>query len=392
MFDAAARAPEPDTAPLLLSVFPGFGVGGAQIRFTTVANGLGRNWRHAVVAMNGDLSCRDRLDTSLDVDFPDVPAGKGDALGLHRRLRAMLRGMRPQVMLTHNWGSIDWALANRLPRPLVPHLHAEDGFGPEEAGRQLRRRVWARRLALRRSGVILPSQSLHRLAERVWRLPPACLHYVPNGVDLQRFARPGPAPARPPEWRLAPGGVVVGTVAALRPEKNLARLVRAAAKAGPDAIRLVIVGDGPDRAGLEQLAGGLLPAGHVAFAGHLADPAASYRHMDIFALSSDTEQMPLSLLEAMASGLPAVCTAVGDVSAMLPASNQPYVVACSDAALAGVLSAMVADPALRARLGDDNRARAAAQYGQGRMVEQWGVVLQAGLEQAGAASRSSLRL
>ncbi len=374
----AASGAEPGQAPLLLSVFAGFGVGGQQVRFTTVANRLGRSWRHAIVAMNGDLSCRERLDSGLDVSFPDIRTGKGDPVRLHRRLRAILRTLRPRMLLTHNWGTIEWALANRLPWRLVAHLHAEDGFGPEEASRQLPRRVWARRIALRQSGVILPSQTLYRLAEQTWRLPPARLHYVPNGIDLDRFARPACADRsleRPPGWGLAPGGVVIGTVVALRPEKNLARLVRAVAQTRLDTARLVIVGDGPERAALEQLAARLLPAGHAAFTGHLADPSASYRHMDVFALSSDTEQMPLSLLEAMAGGLPVVSTAVGDVSAMVADANRPYIVACDDAALADALAKVVAEPVLRARLGADNRARAAAQYGQARMVGRWAELL-----------------
>ena len=362
-------------APLLLSVFAGFGVGGQQVRFTTVANRLGPAWRHAIVAMNGDLSCRERLDSGLDVSFPEIRIGKGDPVRLHRRLRATLLALRPRVLLTHNWGTIEWALANRLPWPLVAHLHAEDGFGPEEAARQLPRRVWTRRIALRRSTVILPSQTLHRLAGQTWRLPPANLAYVPNGIDLDRFAAAERAPERPPGWGLAPGGVVIGTVAALRPEKNLARLVRAVSRIRQDGVRLVIVGDGPERAGLEQLAAELLPAGHAAFTGHLADPAASYRHMDVFALSSDTEQMPLSLLEAMASGLPVVSTAVGDVGAMVAEANRPYVVACDEAALADALAKVALDPALRTRLGADNRARAAAEYGQARMVERWAALL-----------------
>ena len=364
---------------MLLSVFAGFGVGGQQVRFTTIANRLGRSWRHAIVAMNGDVSCRERLDSSLDVSFPDLRTGTdprlgGNPVGLHRRLRAALRALQPQTLLTHNWGTIDWALANRFPRPLVAHVHAEDGFGPEEAQRQLRRRVWARRVALQRSVVILPSQTLHRLAEQTWRLRPATLRHVPNGIDLQRFG--GVRLDRPAEWPLAAGGVVVGTVAALRPEKNLPRLLHAAAQQ-PEDIRLVIVGDGPDRAALERLAATLLPPGHVVFTGHRADPSSSYRHMDIFALSSDTEQMPLSLLEAMASGLPVVSTAVGDVGVMLAPANRPFAVPLDEAALADALARMAADPALRARLGADNRARAASCYDQASMVESWARLLTA---------------
>lgn len=360
-------------------MFAGFGVGGQQVRFTTVANGLGGAWRHAIVAMNGDVSCRDRLDPGLDVCFPQVRTGKGDPLGLYRRLRAALRTLQPAVLLTHNWGTIEWALANRLPWPQVRHVHAEDGFGPEEAARQLPRRVWARRVALRRSCLILPSQTLLRLAEQRWRLASATLNYVPNGIDLGRFAVAEGPSERPAAWGLAPGGVVVGTVAGLRPEKNVARLVRAAARIEPGRARLLIVGDGPDRAMLESLAAGLFQPGHVAFTGHLSDTAASYRHMDVFALSSDTEQMPLSLLEAMASGLAVAATDVGDVAAMLAPANRPYVVPRNDPALTEALATIVADAALRARLGADNRERVAADFGQSRMVERWGDILARGL-------------
>ena len=109
------------TAPLLLSVFPTFAVGGAQARFATVANHFGPNWRHAIVALDGVVACRERLDPSLDVSFPDAGARKNDTLGNVSRFRAMLRTLRPHRLLTHNFGSIEWAMANR-PSPVHSSL------------------------------------------------------------------------------------------------------------------------------------------------------------------------------------------------------------------------------------------------------------------------------
>jgi glycosyltransferase involved in cell wall biosynthesis len=112
--------------------------------------------------------------------------------------------------------------------------------------------------------------------------------------------------------------------------------------------------------------------GRVEFVGHRTDPAPLYAGFDIFALSSDTEQMPLSVLEAMASGLPVVATNVGDVATMLDAANRSYVVPLDDNALADALRSLATKPDLRALLGSANRARVEAEFAEGDMVAAWG--------------------
>jgi glycosyltransferase involved in cell wall biosynthesis len=350
-------------APLLLHVFPSFTTGGAQMRFTTLANRFGDQFRHAVVAMDGRLEARALLDPALDVRFPQVAGVKGETRGNLLRLRAALRDIAPDLLVTSNWGSIEWSLA-RVGMS-VPHVHMEDGFGPEERARQLPRRVLARRLLLRRATVVVPSRLLWRIASETWRLPQSRLRLLPNGVDLSRFVVAAP--------RAGADSVVIGTVAALRPEKNIARLIRALARL-PTAVRarLVVVGDGPERPALEALAVAEGVGAQVEFAGHRRDPAAFYAGFDIFALSSDTEQMPLSLLEAMASGLPVAATNVGDVAEMLDAANRPYVVAPDDDALACALAALATRHDLRAALGGANRARAEAEFAEAGMVAAWG--------------------
>ena len=196
---------------------------------------------------------------------------------------------------------------------------------------------------------------------------------MPNGIDLARFAT-GVVEAGAPPWPDTGARAVIGTVAALRPEKNLARLLRAFARLQPPA-RLVIVGDGADRPGLEALAHELRGAGAVRFTGHMADPQRAYRHFNVFALSSDTEQMPLSLLEAMAAGLPAVATDVGDVATMLATENRPFVVPREDAALAGALAALLDSPELRRAVGAANRAKAERDFDQEVMFRAYEALL-----------------
>ncbi|MFL1463382.1 glycosyltransferase [Roseococcus sp. DSY-14] len=349
------------SAPRILHVFPSFAVGGAQVRAAALMNHWGGAFRHLVVSLDGRMDCRERLRPGLAVEALPFPALPGEALPARlRRIRRTLAAARPDALVTSNWGSIEWAMANLWP-PRLPHLHMEDGFGPDEAAGQLPRRVWTRRLVLRRSRVLLPSRTLLGAARGLWRLPEARLLYVPNGIDLRRFSPDGPRAALE-----VPGeGPLVGTVAALRAEKNIARLLHALAlaRAGGAALRLAVIGEGPERPMLEALAGELGLRGCTRFLGHVPDPAAAYRALDLFALSSDTEQMPFSVLEAMGTALPVAATAVGDVPTLLAEGNRPFAVALDPAALGGALAGLARlEPAARHALGAANRARAEAEF------------------------------
>jgi glycosyltransferase involved in cell wall biosynthesis len=339
----------------LLWVFPGFGVGGAQARFCALANWLGERCRHTVVSLNGDLVCREKLAPLLCVDFPTAGHQRGRMLASVLHARRFLAAARPDRVITSNWGAIEWAIGARLAGLAL--VHSEDGFGPEERTVQIPRRMVTRRLALRGADIILPSRTLMAIARDQWRLPERRLHYIPNGIDLARFTQAVP-------MELPAGdGPIIGTIAALRPEKNLGRLIRAFAALRADRpARLVIVGDGAERPGLEALADQLSVRADVLFAGHSTVPERWLAAFDLFALSSDTEQMPLSLLEAMAAGLPCVCTNVGDVRAMLPEGH--IVTAAEDGAFAEGLRRGVGLPRV-----------APVGVGQEAMFEAWGKIL-----------------
>jgi len=339
----------------LIHIFPTFAVGGSQIRFGQLVRLHGARYRHTVIALDGDYGMAPRLK-GQEVALQAITFNKKNTFESWRTFHNVLRTVRPDTLVTYNWGSIDWAIVNKFSRS-IPHVHIEDGFGPEEATRQLQRRVWTRRLALsgRETSVILPSHILEQIAEAEWKVPRPRLHYIPNGIDCARFAAPGR------NWNDTDNGIVIGTVATLRREKNIARLIRVFAaiassrKAG--VVQLLIVGDGPERQSLEQLAASLPVSGQITFAGPSACPEEWLRKMDIFALSSDTEQMPLSVLEAMAAGLPVVATKVGDVAKMVSAPNA-YLVVPSDEKLGLALESLMDDSARRLAIGRENAKQA----------------------------------
>jgi glycosyltransferase involved in cell wall biosynthesis len=186
-------------------------------------------------------------------------------------------------------------------------------------------------------------------------------------VDARRFQ-----PRRDLDLRRALGvaddQLLFGFVGHLREEKNLPLLLRAFAKAHMENARLLLLGDGACRSGLEYLAQDLGIRHRVIFQGHAEDTTPYYAAFDAFVMSSATEQMPMALLEAMACGLPAVCTSAGDTEAML---GEPAVPPGDLASYALALRCMAGGADRRAALGARNRQRAVDLYSFDRMVEEY---------------------
>lgn len=348
---------DPASSPrVLLHAAPSWGEGGREIRAVQLMAMLGPGHRHVLFAHDG---CYDAL-RQIDRGVAWEPLTVDLSGGVIRRLRAMRSGLaavRPAALLTYNWGSVEWLLAARGSGvPAV--IHHEDGFGPDETERRLPRRNFARRFLLRAArDVIVPSRGLEEIARREW----GCggrVRYLPNGVDVTRF-HPGEGPADGAEL-----DVVFVCVGALRPEKNQALAVEALAQAAcRERARLVLVGGGPDEGAIRARVEALGLEGRVKFHGKVQDTAPCYRAAHVFVIPSNTEQMPLSLLEAMASGMPVIGTDVGDVRSMLADPNRDCLVRPGDAAgLSALMDRVAGDSSLRAELGAANRARAVAEF------------------------------
>lgn len=352
----------------ILHVFPSFGAGGVPIRITAVMNHLGDRCRHTVIALDGNADAADRIDPGIELRILHPEISKKHPVRTISAIAGQLRKIDPDVLLTFNWGAAEWALVNRFSTH-IRHIHFESGFGPEEAVRQKRRRVLFRRSALRRAErIVVPSENLVRIVRDIWRLDPAKIQLIPNGVDCDRYGA-APDPAALPDFDPA-GATVIGTVAPLRAEKNIGWLIEAFARvAAQGTARLLIVGDGPTRTALEAQAQASPVADRIYFAGYAGQPEKVFGLMDVFAMSSDTEQMPNALLQAMAAGRPVVSTDVGDVRPIVAEENRAFVYPVGDAAgYDGGLAAMIADKDLRDRLGAENRQRVVDVYSMDKML------------------------
>lgn len=195
-------------------------------------------------------------------------------------------------------------------------------------------------------------------------LPRRKLSVVPNGIDLARFAAVGPS---------ADGPAVL--VARLAPEKDIGTLLSAVSLL--PGFRLEIAGDGPCRAELEHQANELSLTDRVRFLGAVRDVPALLARARLFVLPSLTEGISLTLLEAMARGLPIVATRVGGNPEVVADGETGLLVPAADpAALAAALGRCWADAGLCARLGASGRKRAEAHFDIRRMVARYEAMYQ----------------
>jgi len=365
---------KPNQVPRILHVHSTFDAGGKEVRCVKLINAFGGAARQAIVS--GDPERRGAaalLDPGLKVAWPAFPPLTGlPTPGRLKRIAAAMAGY--DLICTYNWGAMDAVMAHtvfadvyRLP----PLVHHEDGFNEDEAERLKPARNFYRKIALGRSAaLVVPSRWLEQVALEVWQQPRTRVRRIANGIDTRAYAKK-PRPDVLPGLVKRKGELWLGTLAGLRKVKDLPLLVRAFARLS-DQWQLVIAGEGPEREAIVREAQRLGIEHRVHLPGFVEDPASLMDLFDLFALSSRSEQFPISVVEAMAAGLPVVAPAVGDVAAMLSEENRPFVVPPGDErALAGELIRLAADPALRRRIGAANRALARKAYDETAMIERY---------------------
>lgn len=294
--------------------------------------------QHAIVASAGLLE-----RTTYDVDA----------------FRAELGTFRPSLVHAH-FATEPTAAARRLAAEFdVPFTFTAHGY---DVYRRPPLDLAARAGAA--AAVITVSQANRAHLERVFRVPASRIHVIPCGIDTRWFT-PAPEPR---------GGPLIVCVARLNPVKQLDHLLAACGELRDRGhrFRCVIVGDGPERAALEGLRRDLRLQQIVAMPG-FADQAEVrrwWRRATVAVLSSRSEGMPVSLMEAAACGVPSVAPAVGGVPELIVNGLTGLVVSPSDPrALASALERLLADPALRAFMGAAARRRAEQCFSRKRQID-----------------------
>jgi glycosyltransferase involved in cell wall biosynthesis len=304
-----------------------------------------------------------------------VPAPGLRTILFPNALADWFRELRPDVIHVHSGA---WLKAARAARKAgVPHIvyTAHGLFETEQWHRPLLER-WSARCT---DAMVVVSEPL-RTALSAVGVDPDRIIVLPNGMDTDQF-RPGPASGRVRgRFGLAADTFVIGHVARFTPVKNHALLIDAFArvvKERPSAF-LALIGDGPLRSAAEDRALMLGIADRIGFFGMASELPAIYRDFDLFVLSSLSEQTSISLLEAMATGIPVVATAVGGTPDLVGRGAAGRLVPSEDAgALANAIIALFDDKTARRTLADAGRRRVVEHYGMEAMLDGYEAVYRA---------------
>lgn len=355
----------------ILHLHSTFNLGGKEARAVRLMNAFGDKARHTIVsAMPDQLAAREHIAKGIKYEIAQDPPpllGK-PSVGRYEAIARYMR--RFDLVLTYNWGAIDGVMAARVfGKGLPPVVHHEDGFNQDEAERLNPVRNMYRRIALpAANALVVPSEVLERIALKQWRQPRERLLRIANGVPTMLYAGKPDPNLIPQLKKKKPGTLVVGCVAGLRPVKDLPMLVRAVAGLNT-RFKLVIVGEGPERQNILDAAEAMAIEDDVILTGFLSEPHKYMGLFDVFALSSKSEQAPISVIEAMATGLPVIAPMVGDIATMVGTRNQHYLSPeRTEVVLRDRIEMFSKHPEERGYVGEENRARARALFDEGEMI------------------------
>jgi glycosyltransferase involved in cell wall biosynthesis len=355
--------------PTICQVLHGLWVGGAELLAARFARRLGDRYRFIFACLDELGALGEELRRE---GFPVHVLGRrpGADFACMLRLAGLLRRERVELLHAHQYTPFFYALAARLLWRRAPVLFMEHGRHQPDYPR--RKRLLANRLLLeRRDRVVAVGQAVRQALIQNEGIPAERIAVIYNGIDLAPSGNGVPdRQAVRREMEVSASDLVILQVARLDYLKDHATAVRTlehVVRVRPDA-RLVLVGEGPELAKTRQLVLDRGLQSQVRFLGLRKDVARLLAASDLFLLTSVSEGIPLTVIEAMAAGLPVVATRVGGLSEVVEDGRTGLLCPAGDAAaLAEALVKIAGQPALYRQLAEAGRDRALTVFSESRM-------------------------
>jgi len=373
--ETAASPSEARRPPIVCQVLHSLGVGGAEVLAVRLAERLRNSTRFVFVCLDELGTLGESLRSEgLTIHVLDRRPGLDRSCVL--RLREVLRAERVDLIHAHQHAPFFYSALSRLGGASPPILFTEHGRAhPDHPS--FKRRVANRLLLRSRDRIVGVGEAVRGALIHNEGLPADRVSVVYNGIPIERFDRPFSPEERADarrEMDLEPGDLAVIHVARLdhlKDHPTAIRTFRRLADRAPEA-RLVLVGDGPEEPAIRAQIAELGLEARVRLLGLRKDVPRLLAAADIALLTSITEGIPLTLIEAMAAGLPVVSTNVGGVAEVV-VDRQTGLLAPSgdDDALAEAVARLGRDPEARRRMGELGRECARSLFSDQRMHEEY---------------------
>jgi glycosyltransferase involved in cell wall biosynthesis len=335
------------------------GMYGAESVVATLASNLQNRGEDTIVGVF-DNAHRPKNDASDRIEKAGVKviripcSGRADGLTV-RAIRKLIRTEQIDILHSHGYKAdiYGYLATRRLRIPIIATRHNQRGLRHTLA---IRLYEFLDILFLRRFNAVAAVSDL--IAEELLRagVAPRKVTVIGNGIDVSRFVGASPTLSEElnKEQRL-----LIGTAGRLIPQKGIEYFLMAASEVLTTFPTLLfgIVGEGPHRPALERSMKDLGIERNVVFTGPRSDMPNIYASFDVFVLPSLEEGMPMTVLEALASGLPVIATKVGAVEKLVFPNQTGILVQPGEAAgLAAALISLIGNPELRVRLGQNGRS------------------------------------
>lgn len=366
-------AAEPDAAAAWIDSVPidqvvhSLAVGGTEMLAVRLATGLLPRYASRMICLDESGPLADRLAAAgLPVDVLGRRPGWDRACA--RRMRQLQRKSQPAAVIAHQFTPFFYAAWGRGPRLRPPLAFVEHGrFHPDRPS--FARRVFHLVMLRRRDRVVAVGQSVRQALMRNEGIPGRRIRVIYNGIPVERFRRDEEARCRlRAAWGLSPGDFVVLQVARLDRLKDHPTAIRAAHRLRNESLRWLFVGDGPERAAIESEITRLGLQGRVRLLGERRDIPELLSAADAFVLTSISEGIPVTVLEAMAAGLPVAATRVGGLPELVREGETGLLVAPSDPeGVAQALRVIMADRDRAAAWGRAGRKLVEDRFSESRM-------------------------
>jgi len=292
------------------------GCGGLEKVIVNLINGSDETLEHTIITLISDFEMVELIESPVRVYCVNKRPGKD--IGCHFRILKLLFRIRPDIVNTYNFGTIEYHLMAAI-AGVKRKVHSDHGHGGDAADGLNKRNNAIRRFCSRFvDDYVVVSQDLFDWVKQVVKIKSKRVHIVQNGVPIPKERQ-----------KLSHDGLVFCTVGRLDPIKNQKLLIQAFSllvkKHPNERLILKIVGDGSERSNLEQLVSELNIEDNVQFLGYRDDIQQQLLSSDVFVLSSHYEAMPMTILESMATKIPVVTTDVGGIKHFIGESNATFV-------------------------------------------------------------------